>query len=80
MFTVTSSDTGLTFTFASEEAHAAAREWVEGIDKQLVIDFCKREGVEIVEQTDDPYFRDGTKLIEDWDNVAAELYARVKGL
>lgn len=77
-YTFTSSETGRTFTFPSEEAYEAANEWYNGpITKDGIVDFCAKHGVDLTMKTDDPAFLGGEKLTPDWADVAMELYAKV---
>lgn len=76
--TITSSDTGREFFFATEQAYEAANDWYNGpVSKAAIVEFCAKHGVDLEEATADPAFRDGRKLVADWADIAMELYARV---
>lgn len=74
-FTITNDETGASFEFPSEAAYEAALDWYNATDKEAVIAFCKARGVDLVEPTDDPYYADGRKLVDDWADRAMHCYA-----
>ena len=76
-YSYSSDDTGRSFTFASEDAYERANEWYNNTSKADVLAFCSAHGVDLTEATDDPYYRTGVKLVDDWADVAMELYAKV---
>lgn len=76
-YSYTSDDTERTFTFASRDAYEHACSWYNSASKAEIETFCTAHGVDITEKTDDPYYRTGVKLIDDWAHVAMELYAKV---
>ena len=43
--------------------------------KQDFIEYCASHGIDLLENTDDPYFNDGQKLVDDWADVVAYTYA-----
>lgn len=68
-YTITSPETGNTFTFASLEAYEAAETWYNSTNGVAIQNFCKAHGLNLnVSPTD---------LRPDWHDAAMELYARV---
>lgn len=74
--TITNEETGREFTFASEEAWGAALDWYNSTSQGDIQEYCRARGIELIEATDDPYYTTGRKLVDDWADVAMELYAR----
>jgi hypothetical protein len=77
-FKFTNEDTGREFSFKSEEAYGRALDWYNDRDnsKAEMIKLCSDHGVDLFEATDDPYFKSGRKLVDDWADVAMEIWAR----
>lgn len=77
-FTITNEETARLFSFADEAAWEAALDWYNTTPKAEIIAFCAANGVDLSEDTGNPYFRSGRKLVDDWADVAMELRARVQ--
>lgn len=67
--TITSQETGNTFTFASQDAYEAAETWYNSTEKGSIQAFCKAHGLDLSVSA--------TELRPDWHDAAMELYARV---
>jgi hypothetical protein len=68
-YEITSTETGRTFTFASQDAYEAAEAWYNDTNGEEIQNFCKRHGLDLSVSA--------TKLRSDWHDAAMELYARV---
>lgn len=75
-YVITNDETGREFTFSSEEAFEAAQDWYNSTSKADILEYCTAHAVDLVEPTDDPYFTNGQKLVDDWHEVAMELCAK----
>lgn len=68
-YTITSTETGNEFTFASQDAYEAAEAWYNSANGESIQDFCKSHGLDL--------HVSATALRSDWHDAAMELYARV---
>jgi hypothetical protein len=68
-YTITSTETGNVFTFASREAYEAAEEWYNSTNGEAIQHFCKSHGLDLSISP--------THLRPDWHDAAMELYARM---
>lgn len=68
-YQITSTETGATFTFASQDAYEAAEAWYNSTDGVVIQEFCKAHGLNLSASA--------TELRPDWHDAAMELYARV---
>lgn len=75
-FSYTNEDTGNEYSFPSEDAYEAALEWYNKTAKSDIIIFCERRGVSLDEPTEDPYYKNGVKLVADWHDIAMQAYAQ----
>lgn len=75
-FVITNDETGRTFTFASEDVWAEAQQWYQTTSKAEIIDYCAKQGIDLLESTDNPAFEAGVKLLDDWAEIATELWAK----
>lgn len=62
-------DAGNAVHFNSEGAYEAAVEWYNATPKSDIIGYCKNQGINIFETN-------GKKLVDDWADIAMELWAR----
>ena len=78
-FTIFSEDLNREITFRNEDEYELAIDWYNDHSKATVCEFCERHGLNLIEPTNDPYFKTGKKLIDGWADAAMELWARESG-
>ncbi|PWC98058.1 hypothetical protein [Azospirillum sp. TSO5] len=71
--TITNSDTGNSFTFASRGVHEAAMDWYNATSKADLIAYYEANGGDIASFWAD---ESHTRLVEDWADRVMELWAR----
>lgn len=68
-YTITSDDTGRSFSYPSEDAYNRAIEWYNRAGKAAIA-YCEARGIDLRDH------EQPGRLVDDWADIAMELWAR----